>query len=34
MTHENLRRLPRVAALFDHLVEAVEAYGSGAQVGG
>ena len=29
VTHENLRRLPRVAALFDHLVEAFEAYGNG-----
>ena len=28
-THENLRRLPRVAALFDHLVEAFEAYANG-----
>lgn len=28
VTHENLRRLPRVAALFDHLVEAFEAYGN------
>lgn len=27
VTHENLRRLPRVAALFDHLVDAFEAYG-------
>ncbi|MCQ4159641.1 LysR family transcriptional regulator [Roseomonas sp. GC11] len=27
VTHENLRRLPRVAALFDHLVESFEAYG-------
>lgn len=27
VTHENLRRLPRVAALFDHLVEAFESYG-------
>lgn len=34
VTHENLRRLPRVAALFDHLVEAFEAYGGGVQVGG
>ncbi len=29
VTHENLRRLPRVGALFDHLVEAFEAYGDG-----
>lgn len=28
VTHENIRRLPRVAALFDHLVEAFEAYGN------
>lgn len=28
VTHENLRRLPRVAALFDHLVAEFEAYGS------
>ncbi|WP_338056960.1 LysR family transcriptional regulator [Sphingomonas panacis] len=27
VTHENLRRLPRVGALFDHLVDAFEAYG-------
>jgi len=32
VTHENLRRLPRVAALFDHLVEAFDAYGSGQYV--
>jgi DNA-binding transcriptional LysR family regulator len=32
VTHENLRRLPRVAALFDHLVEAFEAYGSSGRV--
>ena len=29
VTHENLRRLPRIAALFDHLVEAFETYGAG-----
>lgn len=29
VTHENLRRLPRVAALFDHLVQSFEAYGRG-----
>lgn len=28
VAHENLRHLPRVAALFDHLVEAFEAYGN------
>jgi DNA-binding transcriptional LysR family regulator len=28
VTHESLRRLPRVAALFDHLVDAFEAYGN------
>jgi len=28
VTHEDLRRLPRVAALFDHLVEAFDAYGN------
>lgn len=28
VTHENLRRLPRVGALFDHLVNAFEAYGA------
>lgn len=28
VTHENLRRLPRVSALFDHLVIAFEAYGN------
>jgi DNA-binding transcriptional LysR family regulator len=27
VTHENLRRLPRVGALFDHLVDAFEVYG-------
>jgi len=32
VAHENLRRLPRVAALFDHLVEAFEAYGDGRHV--
>lgn len=31
-TEEKLRRLPRVAALFDHLVETFEAYGSGHNV--
>jgi DNA-binding transcriptional LysR family regulator len=31
VTHESLRRLPRVAALFDHLVDAFEAYGHGQQ---
>jgi DNA-binding transcriptional LysR family regulator len=28
VTHENLRRLPRVGALFDHLVNAFQAYGN------
>ncbi|MBI3444916.1 MAG: LysR family transcriptional regulator [Magnetospirillum sp.] len=32
VTHENLRRLPRVAALFDHLVETFEVYGRGHNV--
>lgn len=27
VTHESLRRLPRVRALFDHLIDAFEAYG-------
>lgn len=32
VTHETLRPLPRVAALFDHLVEAFDAYGKGKQI--
>jgi len=32
VTHESLRRLPRVAVLFDHLVVSFEAYGKGWQV--
>jgi len=32
VTHENLRRLPRVGALFDHLVDAFEAYGDDRRV--
>lgn len=31
VVHENLRRLPRVAALFDHLVEEFETYGRGGE---